>query len=430
MKPNFSLGIARGVIAAALVIAAVPAFAQSTVFTYQGRLDQGGTPATGLHDLRFRLFNAVVEGSQIGATICTDDVSVTDGLFTVNLDFGAQFISTGQRFLEVDVRSDTGDNCNNATGFTLLGPRQLITTVPSATHANSAYRLDAADGSPANVVTVDDFGATRVGGALIALGAISTISNLNVSGDAFVSGDAGVTNFLGIGTGFPERKLHIRAEDPVVILQDTDSNSFQSGYIGFWNSTPTEVGWIGYGTPGDPDISIVNARPGGDIILNPLGGASALVGIAVDEPLFLLHVAGSAGKPGGGSWSSASDGRLKKNIAPLAGALEQMLALRGVTYEYLDPTTIHELPGEQMGMIAQEVEAVFPAWVDEGPNGYKRLTFRGFEALTVEALREIKSKADADALTLRTEVAVLRQENTELRRRLDAVEAALARLGR
>jgi hypothetical protein len=65
-----------------------------------------------------------------------------------------------------------------------------------------------------------------------------------------------------------------------------------------------------------------------------------------------------------------------------------------VSFEYVNPAPIHEAPGARMGMVAQKVEPVFPDWVDTGASGYKRLTFRGLEALTVEALRELRSEKD------------------------------------
>ncbi|MBU0640199.1 MAG: tail fiber domain-containing protein [Planctomycetes bacterium] len=143
------------------------------------------------------------------------------------------------------------------------------------------------------------------------------------------------------------------------------------------------------------------------------------VGIGTNDPQgFQLAVNGSAAKPGGGSWSSFSDRRLKKNIAPLAGALTRLLELRGVTYEYKDPQSSLGLPGQQIGLIAQEVEQVFPEWVEEDENGYKYVTVRGLEALVVEALRELRLEKDA-------QVQALRAENDELRGRLAALEQAV-----
>ena len=134
------------------------------------------------------------------------------------------------------------------------------------------------------------------------------------------------------------------------------------------------------------------------------------VGIATVTPGFNFEVNGSAGKPGGGSWSVSSDARLKKNVEDLDDALETLLALRGVSYEYKDPEAIGELAGERLGFIAQEVEQVIPDWVGEKADGYKHLTIRGFEALAVEALRELSA------------------DNDELRAALEAKDAEMAEL--
>jgi hypothetical protein len=143
------------------------------------------------------------------------------------------------------------------------------------------------------------------------------------------------------------------------------------------------------------------------------------VGIGTAIPGFLLEVNGSAGKPGGGSWSVASDERLKKNVRPLAGALDKLLALHGVNFEYVDPAKIHELSGERMGLVAQEVEKVFPDWVETAADGYKRVTVRGLEALVVEALRQLR-------LEQSEKIASIEQEkNAEieaLKQRLERLE--------
>ena len=165
------------------------------------------------------------------------------------------------------------------------------------------------------------------------------------------------------------------------------------------------------GTAGGPSGVGVRAVPNGGAALVTEGD----VGIATNSPTFTLEVNGTAGKPGGGSWSVSSDRRLKRNIRTLDNALETLLALRGVCFEYKDPASIGELSGERMGFIAQEVEPVLADWVDEGPDGMKRLTIRGFEALAVEALREL-STANAE----------LREANAVLRARIDALETRVA----
>jgi hypothetical protein len=105
-------------------------------------------------------------------------------------------------------------------------------------------------------------------------------------------------------------------------------------------------------------------------------------------------VNGNAFKPGGGAWANSSDIRLKQHVRPLAGALDQLLRLRGVCFEWKEPEQQGNLTGPQMGMLAHEVEEVFPEWISTDPDGYKQLTIRGFEALMVEALRTLKAEHD------------------------------------
>ena len=72
-----------------------------------------------------------------------------------------------------------------------------------------------------------------------------------------------------------------------------------------------------------------------------------------------------------------------------------------------------------MGLIAQEVQEVFPEWVSQGLDGYLTLTVSGFEGLTAEAMRELH-----DRLELRASALAARCEQLEAR--LAAVEARLA----
>ena len=129
-----------------------------------------------------------------------------------------------------------------------------------------------------------------------------------------------------------------------------------------------------------------------------------------------LTVYGNAYKPGGGTWSSTSDARLKKNVRPLSGAPETLLSLRGVSFEYIAPDQIHELAGERIGMIAQEVEQVIPDWVSTGADGYRRVTYRGFEALTVESLRALREESRRQLQERDARIADLEKRLAELER--------------
>lgn len=101
-----------------------------TVFTYQGDLKQAGMPAEGLYDFQFEMYDADAGGTLVGGPVILDDIGVADGVFTVHLDFGIGPFGGDQMWLEIAVRE--GDS---GGGYTGLLPRQMITAVPYAMHA-------------------------------------------------------------------------------------------------------------------------------------------------------------------------------------------------------------------------------------------------------------------------------------------------------
>ncbi len=107
------------------------AFAQTTAFTYQGKLTDTGTPQAN-YQMRFELYDELTAGNQIGTTITSPSVAVTQGVFTVPLDFGSAAFDGTDRFLEIAVKRNEGDP------FTVLTPRQKLTSAPySITSANA-----------------------------------------------------------------------------------------------------------------------------------------------------------------------------------------------------------------------------------------------------------------------------------------------------
>jgi len=122
LKSNEGSNMKSTLLAAALCVAtvcSVSAHAQTdTTFTYQGQLNESGAPANGSYSMRFKLFDALAGGNQIGSTFIINPKVVADGLFAAELDFGAQDFSTGQHWLEIIVYGDT------------LAPRQAVTGSP------------------------------------------------------------------------------------------------------------------------------------------------------------------------------------------------------------------------------------------------------------------------------------------------------------
>lgn len=132
-----------------------------------------------------------------------------------------------------------------------------------------------------------------------------------------------------------------------------------------------------------------------------------------------FEVTAQAFKPGGGSWAVSSDARLKTDVTPLDGALDRLLALRSVEYSYINPDPAKRPAGRQIGFIAQEVAEVFPAWVSTDDEGFFAVAPQGFEALTVQALRELQ---DENA-SLKASLEAVTAQNVAFEDRLRALES-------
>src|SRR5690242_3405758 len=76
--------------------------AQNTAFTYQGRLDLNGASVSGLHDLKFTIYDAVGGGNIAGGPLTNSSVSVSNGLFSTSLDFGAGVFTGPARWLQIE----------------------------------------------------------------------------------------------------------------------------------------------------------------------------------------------------------------------------------------------------------------------------------------------------------------------------------------
>ena len=98
-----------------------------TSFTYQGRLEDGGSPATGSYDFEFRLFGAAAGGTQVGSTVERPGVAVAAGLFTVDLDFGAGVFTGDALWQMLVTMSLLGIGIGMALSTT---PVRMLRTVP------------------------------------------------------------------------------------------------------------------------------------------------------------------------------------------------------------------------------------------------------------------------------------------------------------
>ena len=176
MKFNFYAG-------AAFLFLALSARAQTTAFTYQGQLNSSNAPATGSYDFRFQIYNA--NNSVVAGPLTNAPVGVTNGLFTVTLDFGASIFNGSTRSLEIGVR---GYGDTNA--YAVLSPRQTLTSVP--------YAIQAINASNAVALTAP-LPATNMTG--IIPNALLSPNVAILTNNVIFSGNVTATNFTGNGSG-------------------------------------------------------------------------------------------------------------------------------------------------------------------------------------------------------------------------------------
>jgi hypothetical protein len=197
-----------------LVSAERAALAQPTAFTYQGLLEANGAPANGSFDLVFSLFTTNSGGSQVGGTITNAATAVSNGAFTVALNFGAGIFTGAEYWLQIGVRPNGGTGA-----FTLLAPLQEVTPAPSAIVANAALSLAGAlpgnllSGTYGDAVTLtnsqnhfsgDGSGLTGVDAA--SLGGVAAASFWNIAGNKGTNPQS--NNFLGTLDNQP-LELHV-----------------------------------------------------------------------------------------------------------------------------------------------------------------------------------------------------------------------------
>ena len=177
-----------------LSLSVVSALAQATAFTYQGRFTDStaAQPTNGTYDFQFTLFDG--DGNAVAAPVLRDDAVVSNGVFTVTLDFGAVFDGTA-RTLEIGVRPGASTGA-----FTTLTPRQPITSTPYAIRAlNAANATNAASATNAENLTGNlsgDVSGTQNATVVNAVGGQTAANVAGATADVLAATDANTAGAL------------------------------------------------------------------------------------------------------------------------------------------------------------------------------------------------------------------------------------------
>jgi hypothetical protein len=330
-------------------------------FTYQGRLDSDGAAFSGNKQVTFSLWTdqeSTSLGSRIGLPLQYQALEFNKGLFTADLEFTLPQQPPAFNGTERYLQIEIAEV--GGANPVVLSPRTRVNLAPM-----SSYALRAGEAKKAAE-------AVKAQSADFAAGA-NTAFSASFADNASTANAVPWSGVSGKPAGFADN------------IDNTAAWSENSGVTYTGNQVGINTG-------------LVNG--------------------------FDLAVSGTAAKTGGGSWSVYSDARLKHDVTPLKGTLDRLLQLRGYSFEYNADAVERNLalPGTQLGLLAQEVQRVFPDWVETDKNGYLFVTERATTALMVEALRDLRSEKDAQLDELRKAKDA---EIADLKARLERIEKAI-----
>lgn len=309
--------------------------------------------------------------------------------------------ATGYESVALGTARATGTNAT-AMGNSSTGSGNAATAMGFCTTASGDFSTAMGDWTKAS----GRF-STALGRSIEAAGENSVAIGLDLLSGTKVTQDhtmAIMGGKVGIGTVAPATVLHVH--DRIRIRQDpTYGNLYGEIYH-----------------PGSGNGFRINANAGGgwaDMHLQTDGTtrifieSAGNVGIGTTSPSKRLYVNGSAG--GTQAWN-ASDARFKMNIETVTGALEGLLKLRGVTYQWKDQSEDESTGFDNKvhyGVVAQEVEKIFPCLVDNPgiTDQMKHVEYNGLIGILIEATKDLKAENDR-----------LRSENSQIINRLEKLE--------
>ena len=289
--------------------------AQGTAFTYSGQLQNNGSPASGAYNLTFTLFNTTnTNAVAIAGPVTNNALFITNGMFTVLIDFGPGVFTGETNWLQIGVET------NGVSNFTTLSPRQQLTPAPNAIYAENAGSLrgfsvqqntngapNFIGGSAGNFVSGGVVGATIGGGGDPNYGGIVFINS--VTGNfGTVGGGANNTAALSatVGGGADNTANNT---DATVGGGANNTASGQDATVsgGYQNTASGKLATVGGGYENTASSELATVGGG---VLNIASGTGAFIGGGgYDGTSFSANNAlGNASVIGGGLGNTISSG--------------------------------------------------------------------------------------------------------------------------
>jgi hypothetical protein len=267
---------------------------------------------------------------------------------------------------------------------------------------------------------VDHWGATTFGWQTKSQAAHATAMGDHTTATAYASLIIGRYNVI---SGSPNSWS---SGDPVFVIGNGSSYGAPANAFTVLNNGNTTIQVSG--TDGYSGLGIKSTLTGGKLITINQGTAGKLnfttpgvtdlvtmdfntnrVGILRSPTSYALEVGGtiwangSAISAGSSTWS---DSRYKKDVTPIADALSDVLQMEGVRYNWRqsDFPELNFPKGEQIGVIAQDLEKIVPELVITNADGYKSVSYEKLTPILIEAIKAQQKEIDI----LKNEVELLK----------------------
>ena len=391
------------------------------------------------------------------------DISITGGgALTGNKNGGSVFINGGEK-------SGTGVSGNillaGTSGKVGIGTMLPIATLDIVGNLNLSGQASVKDtlvviksinSGTGSSVSADINTSGSADNATAGLFSFTSVSN-STETDPTQGGMVGLSSWVGQSTG---GGVNTAAAFGVVSHIEPKSGNSMSNAYAFWgdiisSGTPTN----GYGL----FLGTIKATNKWSVYASDSTASSYFagnIGVGTTTPSEKLHVVGNLRVQGStdctlgngaGGTNCSSDIRLKENIQAIKDPLHKILSLRGVEFDWNEKSK--NLGRHDIGVIAQEVEKVFPTAVFQDPaTGIKKVDYAVLVAPIIQAFKHInkfiselfKASEDhtrdidllkienkilkAESKILKAENKVIKTENKEIKAKIEKIEKILEKI--
>jgi len=239
--------------------------ALGTAFTYQGELRQSGAPVSGAGDFQFSMWDALAGGAQVGSTVKVNTVTVVDGRFTAQLDFGAAAFSGDARWLEIEVDFPSGTG-----NMTTLSPRQALSPAPYALQTRGLFVDDAGKVGVGTTIPTSPLHVEGDGSRTL------RVRNNAASGGAAIGASATASSGYAVGLD-----AYSASPDGVGVYAFNEAESGNGYAVAAETNSPDGVAVFGHAANGDQfstGIGVHGRSDGDDLGAGVYGEATASAG--------------------------------------------------------------------------------------------------------------------------------------------------------